>query len=670
MAEKKVPDFSAFKSPPRQSLDYQQLELDQDPIGEGGQGVVYRADIAGSTQPDKIAVKEPVVDNRTLSTDTFQAFLEEASTWEMLDRQEREKPRWRDSEHIVGVIDTGDEIPWIAMEFMDGGSLHDRLEEDPDGLPINEALWIGECICQGVEIAHNNGIAHLDLKPANILFQETPDGKWKVPKIADWGLARVLAEQTSTREGLSVKYAAPEQFEPDEFGDPDMLTDVYQVGALVYAMLTGEPPHTGRTASIINNVVSGDEPDPPGAYRCGLSDVIDEAILLALETKKTDRYPNIKTLEQAFQAIRTDGPLPPSVVQQLDSTNDRSITSEKNKETAHSIPSELDVVIIGCGSAGGNTVTRLMEESIKNAHLVAADTSAQHLAEEVKADSKILLGRQRTGGRGAGSEPTIGKESAQENIDAIRELVKGSDVVFVSAGLGGGTGTGATPVIVQAAQDMGALAVPIVTLPFSGEGEIRRSNAEAGLKHLSSVSDLVITIPNDTLVETEKLNSAPVSVGFDMIDILITRLVKHLTKLITNPGVIETDIDDFRAIIEDSGVSNIGLSRSESENRIVESAQQALRSPFLSQLEEDKPDSVLVSILTDSNTSLEDSKIVLEKVHNRFGPDANIEFGVNVNTEFNNMAETLVMPLSIGHSNKLIGTESSTNQRFENIDQV
>ncbi len=106
-------------------------------------------------------------------------------------------------------------MPWIAMEYMDGGGLDDRLDERSDGLPLAEALWIGECICRGVEVAHNYGIAHLDLKPANVLFRETPEDRWDVPKVADWGLARVLAEQTGTMEGLSVKYAAPEQFEPD-----------------------------------------------------------------------------------------------------------------------------------------------------------------------------------------------------------------------------------------------------------------------------------------------------------------------------------------------------------------------------------------------------------------------------------------------------------------------
>ncbi|WP_240936965.1 serine/threonine-protein kinase [Halomicrobium mukohataei] len=305
MAEQ-VPDLEAVESPPRRRLDYHQLSLDEDPIGGGGQGIVYRAGIPDATPPDKIAVKEPAVDSRTLDSDEIEMFLEEASTWETVDRREREKRRWRDSEYIVGVVDTGDDLPWIAMEYMDGGGLDDRLEASPDGLPIDEALWIGECVCRGVELAHNCGIAHLDLKPANVLFRQTAGGVWDVPKIADWGLARVLAERTGTMDGLSVTYAAPEQFEPDEFGDPDMLTDVYQVGALVYTMLTGRPPYTGSQASIIHDVVYGGQPALASSERPALSPEVDEPVMTALATEKSDRYRNIAAFEQALRAIRTE----------------------------------------------------------------------------------------------------------------------------------------------------------------------------------------------------------------------------------------------------------------------------------------------------------------------------------------------------------------------------
>lgn len=306
MSDERVPNLTDFESPPRQSLDYRQLELHDDPIGDGGQGIVYRAEMPTDTPPDHIAVKEPAADSRTLDADDIQAFLAEANTWGTVDSREREKPRWEHSEHIVGVVDTGDELPWIALEYMDGGSLADRLEANPGGLPLQEALWIGECVCRGVELAHNYGIAHLDLKPANVLFRETPSGVWDIPKISDWGVAQVLAEQTHTTTGISVQYAAPEQFDADAFGDPDMLTDVYQVGALLYTMLTGSPPYTGGQAGIINDVVSTDLPAPPSTVRNGLPESADSVVLNALETEKPDRHRSIQMFQQELATLRSD----------------------------------------------------------------------------------------------------------------------------------------------------------------------------------------------------------------------------------------------------------------------------------------------------------------------------------------------------------------------------
>lgn len=306
MNSSRTPDVSTAASPPRQPIEQQQLNSDRELIGSGGQGTVYLIELPEDTPPKRVAVKEPVADSRTISTDRIQTFLEEAETWQTVDRREREKQRWNDYEYIVGVIDTGDTIPWIAMEYMDGGGLDDRLAANSAGIPLNEALWIGECICRGMEIAHSNGIAHLDLKPANVLFRETSSGLWDVPKISDWGLARVLAEQTGTMEGLSVDYAAPEQFEPKEFGDPDMLTDIYQVGVLVYAMLTGEPPYTGTQLSVMRNILSDNDPDPVQNHRSNLPKVADKAILRALSREKTDRHSHIIDLRKALQTAQDE----------------------------------------------------------------------------------------------------------------------------------------------------------------------------------------------------------------------------------------------------------------------------------------------------------------------------------------------------------------------------
>ncbi len=145
-----------------------------------------------------MSLKEPK-HSGTITTEIIDAFLKEATTWQTIDQREREKPRWGEYEHIVGIIDAGEAgAPWIAMEYMDGGDLEDRLETAPDGIPVDEALWIGECLCRGLEIADEYGYSHLDVKPKNVLFRQTPEGTWDVPKLADWGVARKLADQTGT----------------------------------------------------------------------------------------------------------------------------------------------------------------------------------------------------------------------------------------------------------------------------------------------------------------------------------------------------------------------------------------------------------------------------------------------------------------------------------------
>jgi hypothetical protein len=232
-----IPDISSVSSPSRRNLTYGQVKEGK-LIGSGGQSVVRRVILSDEKTPQKVAVKEPQQPAKTVGTEEIESFFDEARTWKALDTREREKPMWENSEHIVGVVDVGEDLPWLAMEYMDGRSLADRLNENPDGLPLDQALWISKCLCRGAKLAHDYGIAHLDIKPANILFRKTGDGTWDVPKIADWGLSRVLINISGSVDALSFEYAAPEQFDSSQFGDPDKYTDIYQLGAVVYALLT------------------------------------------------------------------------------------------------------------------------------------------------------------------------------------------------------------------------------------------------------------------------------------------------------------------------------------------------------------------------------------------------------------------------------------------------
>ncbi|QLD88661.1 cell division protein FtsZ [Natronomonas salina] len=301
---------------------------------------------------------------------------------------------------------------------------------------------------------------------------------------------------------------------------------------------------------------------------------------------------------------------------------------------------ETKITVVGCGGAGGNTVTRMSEAGIHGAKLVAANTDAQHLADEVDADEKILIGRQRTGGRGAGSVPKIGEEAAQENIEDITNSIDDSDMVFITAGLGGGTGTGSAPVVAQAAQDQGALTIAIVTIPFTAEGERRRANADAGLERLRAVADTVIVIPNDRLLDYAP--NMPLQDAFKICDRVLMRSVKGMTELITKPGLVNVDFADVKTIMENGGVAMIGLGESDSENKAQDSIRSALRSPLLD-VEFDGANSALVNVVGGPDMSIEEAEGVVEEIYDRIDPDARIIWGASVNPDFESKMETMIV---------------------------
>ncbi|ERG89794.1 MAG: cell division protein FtsZ [halophilic archaeon J07HX5] len=319
---------------------------------------------------------------------------------------------------------------------------------------------------------------------------------------------------------------------------------------------------------------------------------------------------------------------------------------------------ETKITVVGCGGAGGNTVTRMTNEGIHGAKLVATNTDAQHLADEVEADTKILIGKELTGGRGAGSIPQIGEEAAQENITDVRGAIDGSDMVFVTAGLGGGTGTGAAPVVAQAAQDAGALTISIVTIPFTAEGERRRANADAGLERLRSVSDTVIVVPNDRLLDYAP--SMPLQDAFKICDRVLMRSVKGMTELITKPGLVNVDFADVRTIMENGGVAMIGLGESDSENKAKDSIQSALRSPLLD-VEFDGANSALVNVVGGPGMAIEEAEGVVEEIYDRIDPDARIIWGASVSEEAEGHMETMIVVTGV-ESPQIYGRDNEQSQ--------
>ncbi|WP_435317519.1 cell division protein FtsZ [Haloarchaeobius sp. TZWSO28] len=332
---------------------------------------------------------------------------------------------------------------------------------------------------------------------------------------------------------------------------------------------------------------------------------------------------------------------------------------------------QTNITVVGCGGAGGNTINRMHEEGIHGAKLVAANTDVQHLV-EIDADTKILMGEQKTGGRGAGSLPQVGEEAALESQGEIYESIEGSDMVFVTAGLGGGTGTGSAPVVAKAAREAGALTIAIVTTPFTAEGEVRRTNAEAGLERLRDVSDTVIVVPNDRLLDS--VGKLPVRQAFKVSDEVLMRSVKGITELITKPGLVNLDFADVRTVMERGGVAMIGLGESDSDAKSTDSVKAALRSPLLD-VDISGASSALVNVTGGSDMSIEEAEGVVEEIYDRIDPDARIIWGTSIDETLDGSMRTMIVvtgvdsPQIYGNTNEGQAQQTQQAQQSQDVQQ-
>jgi cell division protein FtsZ len=331
-----------------------------------------------------------------------------------------------------------------------------------------------------------------------------------------------------------------------------------------------------------------------------------------------------------------------SIVEEaLTKARDETVSVSQNNEDLDQILAELktEITVIGCGGGGSNTISRMMEEGIHGARLIAINTDAQHLI-RTQADQRILVGRQRTRGLGAGSIPQIGEEAALENEQDIRAIVSGSDMVFITVGLGGGTGTGAAPVVAKAAREEGALTIAIVTLPFSAEGAIRMENAEAGLERLRDVADTVIVVPNDRLLEV--VPKLPLYAAFKVADEVLMRAVKGITELITMPGLVNLDFADVRTVMERGGVAMIGMGESDSEDKAADSVKKAIRSPLLD-VDISGATAALVNVVGGPDMTMEEAEGVVQEVYNRVDQNARIIWGAQIDPAMQNKMRTLLV---------------------------
>ncbi len=284
-----------------------------------------------------------------------------------------------------------------------------------------------------------------------------------------------------------------------------------------------------------------------------------------------------------------------------------------------------NIKVIGVGGGGGNAIDRMIEAGVSGVDFIAANTDAQALRRN-KAPIKIQIGNKVTRGLGAGSKPDIGRESALEDTNTIVEHLEGADMVFVTAGLGGGTGTGAAPIIASLASELGALVVAVVTSPFSFEGPRRRRNAELGLKELKGSVDTVITISNDKLLTTVPDNT-PFIEAFRIADDVLRQAVQGISDLINQPGVINLDFADVKTIMEGMGVALMGSGTATGANRAIEAAQMAISSPLLEDANIQGAKGVLLNIVGGPDLTMNEINDAATLIHQACDPDAEIIFG-------------------------------------------
>ncbi len=281
------------------------------------------------------------------------------------------------------------------------------------------------------------------------------------------------------------------------------------------------------------------------------------------------------------------------------------------------------ITIVGAGGGGNNTVTRLLEVGIKGVEVLAVNTDAQDLL-YAKANKKLLIGRNITNGLGAGSDPKLGEEAARENQQDIETALAGSDMVFVTCGLGGGTGTGSAPIIAELAKKNGALTIAVVTLPFSDEGIIRWENARKGLAQLQEKVDTVIVVQNDRLLDL--VPDMPLSQAFKVADEILVNAVKGITELVTEKGLVNLDFADVRTIMENGGIAMIGLGECETNDTAEEAARKALENPLLD-VDVTGAQNALINITGGKEMSLKSAKTIMKVVAKRLDPAAKIIWG-------------------------------------------
>jgi cell division protein FtsZ len=318
----------------------------------------------------------------------------------------------------------------------------------------------------------------------------------------------------------------------------------------------------------------------------------------------------------------------------------RSIDDDELEKIAAQL--EISIKIVGCGGGGCNTINRCVEAGIMGAQKCAINTDAKHLL-TVKADKKILIGRNATRGLGAGAKPEIGEAAARENESDIKKFISGATVVFVTAGMGGGTGTGSAHYVAKLAKESDALTMGVVTLPFRAEGNVRMDAALDGLEKIRRACDTTIVISNDKLLEL--VPRLPIEKAFRVADEVLMEAIKGITEIVTKPGLVNLDYADIRTVMKEGGVALIGLGESDTQSteRIDEAVNEALSSPLLGDVDLTASKGAMIRVVGGPDLTVSEAQRAAELVGKRINKMAHLIWGCSIEPEFKNTVKTLVV---------------------------
>ncbi len=317
------------------------------------------------------------------------------------------------------------------------------------------------------------------------------------------------------------------------------------------------------------------------------------------------------------------------------------------------------IMVVGCGGGGCNTVSALSRKGVSGAQTIILNTDARHLATS-QAEKRILIGKNLTRGLGAGGFPEIGKNAALESKNEIREALKESDLVFVTCGLGGGTGTGSAPVVASLARELGAIVIAVVTLPFRLEGA-RINKAETGLQTLRQSCDTVIVIENERLLKLA--GNKPLKQAFSLADDLIATMIKGITETISEPSLVNLDYADVRTIMRAGGVASIGVGESESPQRARDAITAALNHPLI-EVDYHGASGALIQVIGGNDMKMEEINAIGEAVQEQLDPSAQVMWGARIVPEFDGKIQVITIITGV-HSPYILGREKEKDKEME-----